>query len=373
VLRRRAAGVPLLDLTGSNPTRAGLPYPEELAACFADPGVLRYDPQPVGLLEARRAVAEEYGRGGADVSPDEVILTASTSEAYSYLFKLFCNPGDDVLVPSPSYPLFEQLARLDGVELRPYRLDYHGVWSIDVESLIAQRGSRTRAVLVVAPNNPTGSYLRAAEWARLRQWCAAENLPLVCDEVFLDYPLEIASDAVRGVLVTPGREDSVVVSLGGLSKSVGLPQYKLAWMTLGGPPAALDAVRSRLEWIADSYLSVSTPVQVAAGELLQTGRIVRAAIAARLARNLDALRTRIGRSPACSVLRVEGGWSAVIRVPALMGEEELACSLVDHDGVLVHPGYFFDFPREAYLVVSLLTDPPAFDEGIERLCRRVDA
>lgn len=370
----RADGAPLLDLTGSNPTHAGFDYPAALADALADPRALRYEPQPFGLPEARAAVAAEYQRVGVTVQPDQVILTASTSEAYASLFKLFCEPGDEVLVPVPSYPLFEHLARLDVVSLRPYRLEYHGIWSIDLDDLTRQMGPRTRAVLVVAPNNPTGSFLRVGEWTTLLQRCAEADVPLVCDEVFVDYALDVPEDAVRSVLrpnSTGG--NPLVVSLGGLSKSIGLPQHKLGWMTLAGPREGLEAARGRLEWICDSYLSVGTPVQVAAPRLLAAGATVRAQIRERLVRNLRSLQQRAARSPACTVLKTEGGWSAVVRVPAVRSEETLVRDLAVHDRVVVHPGYFYDFATEAYVVVSLLTPPEAFDEGIDRLCRRAEA
>jgi aspartate/methionine/tyrosine aminotransferase len=370
----RADGAPLIDLTVTNPTRVGLVYPPALVGSLADDAALRYDAHPFGLPRARAAVAAEIGRLGATVEPDAVMLTASTSEAYSFLFKLFCNPGDEVLVPVPSYPLFEHLARLDGIVLRPYRLEYHGVWSIDISDLRSLWGSRTRGVIVVSPNNPTGSFVRGAQWHVLAHECAARDVPLICDEVFSDYPLDVAPDAVRTVLRPDADEGTgLIVSLGGLSKSLGLPQYKLGWVAVKGPADMVEKARARLEWICDSYLSVNTPVQVALPSLLAAGADVRAAIGRRLIRNLQALQGRLTRSPACTALRVEGGWSAVVRVPALRSEEALALELVTQDHVVVHPGFFYDFPDEAFVVVSLLTRPDEFDEGIDRLCRRAEA
>jgi aspartate/methionine/tyrosine aminotransferase len=314
-------------------------------------------------------------RHGASVRPDDVILTASTSEAYSYLFKLLCDPGDEVLVPVPSYPLFEHLARLENVTLRSYALEYHGRWSIGVETLWAAFTSRTRALIVVTPNNPTGSFLRSAQWPLLMKSCHERGVALICDEVFIDYALYPLDDAVRSVLSRASGMEShpLVFSLGGLSKSVGLPQHKLGWMVLQGPAEDVNAARDRLEWICDSYLSVNTPVQLALPRLLASGALVRTAIASRIRRNFDALQARIGRSPACACLPVEGGWTAVIRVPSVRSEENLVIGLLEEQGVLAYPGYFFDFASEAYVVVSLLPQPEIFDDGIDRVCRKAEA
>lgn len=359
---RRARGGTLLDLTESNPTRAGLAAPAALLAPLASPASVAYDPRPFGLPAAREAVAAEYRRAGVEIAPDRVVLTASTSEAYSFLFKLLCDPGDEVLVPVPSYPLFDYLTRLDGVAARPYPLDYHGTWSIDLEATERALTRRTRAILLVSPNNPTGSLLRRGDLARLSGLAAAGSLALVGDEVFADYLLEPAADACRVL----DQQEALTFALGGLSKSVGLPQLKLGWMAVGGPARLCVQALARLEVIGDAYLSVSTPVQHATGPLLATGRAVREAIAERVRTNLHTLQAAAGGSP-CSVLRTEGGWSAVMRVPATRPEEEMVLALLEREGVLVHPGYFFDFPREAYLVLSLLPDPAVFSEGVSRL------
>jgi len=284
-----------------------------------------------------------------------------------------CDPGDEVLVPVPSYPLFEHLARLDGVVLKTYPLEYHGLWSMDFAQLAAATSGRTRAVIVVAPNNPTGSLLRRAQWEQLAPFCASRGMAVVADEVFLDYLLEPAADGVRGVADGRQQRDGpLVFSLGGLSKSIGLPQYKLGWMIVDGPEHVTTAALERLQWIGDTYLSVATPVQVAVPQLLEEGAAVRAEIQARLVANLASLKHRLVSSPSCSALRVEGGWSAVIRVPATRSEDDLACSLVQEHGVLVHPGYFYDFSLNAHLIVSLLTPQDAFEQGVDRLCRLVE-
>jgi aspartate/methionine/tyrosine aminotransferase len=368
VAARRVAGGDVIDLTETNPTRAGLAASPELLASLATAASTLYDPQPFGLAEAREAVAGEYRRAGMQVGPDQVLLTASTSEAYSFLFKLLCDPGDEVLVPVPSYPLFDHLTRLDAVRPRPYSLEYHGLWSIDLESLERAVTGRTRAVLVVSPNNPTGSLLRRGDLEQLSALAAARRFAIVGDEVFADYQLEAAADGCR-VLEA---QQALTFALGGLSKAIGLPQLKLGWIAAGGPRALREQALARLEVICDAYLSVSTPVQHAAGPLLAAGGAIRDAIAARVAGNLARLREAAVSSP-CSVLRVEGGWSAVLRVPATRPEEALVLEALDRDGVLVHPGYFFDFPREAYLVLSLLPAPAAFAEGVTRLIARLSS
>ena len=364
----KAQGVPLVDLTESNPTRAAIPYPADLLASLADSAALHYDPRPFGLQHARAAVAADHARRKALVNPDDVVLTASTSEAYSWLFKLLCDPGDVVAVPRPSYPLFEHLTSLEGVDVHPYALTYDGRWSIDFDTLAAAP-DRTRAVLVVSPNNPTGSYVTLAEMRELARICTQRGWALVADEVFADYPLDQtdpATDIAR-------RADVLSFSLGGLSKTVGLPQLKLGWIVIGGPASERARAREGLELIADTFLSVATPVQIAASRLLTAGGAVRSAIHERVRHNLMVLRAAGRRCAACDVLKVEGGWSAIIRVPSTRPEEELVLDLLEREHVVVHPGDFFDFPREAYLVVSLLPDPRQFAPAIERVLRVASA
>ncbi len=365
----RRAGRPVLDLTQSNPTQAGLAYPPDLLASLAGARSLRYDPEPLGLREAREAVAADYARQGLSVSPDRIVLTASSSDSYSELFKLLADPGDEILVPRPSYPLFEHLARLDGVMVRPYDLEYHGRWSVDVGGLARRFTARTRALLVVSPNNPTGSFIKADELDRIAALAAAHDAAIVADEVFVDYELEAGARAAAGRPL--GRTDVVTFALGGLSKSVGLPQLKLGWIAVGGPPGPVRAALDRLEFINDTYLSASTPVQLAASTLLSRGTSVRTAIHARILANHGALVERASAAPSCGTLHVEGGWYAVVQVPRIRSEEEIVLDLLESDGVLVHPGYFFDFAGEAFLVVSLLAREAVFAEGIERLLRRV--
>jgi aspartate/methionine/tyrosine aminotransferase len=357
-----AYGAPIVDLTESNPTRTAISYPDDLLASLADSEALRYEPHPFGLPSARAAVAADQARRGARVDPARVVLTASSSEAYSWLFKLLCNPGEGVLVPQPSYPLFEHLTALDALRLHPYVLEYHGRWTIDIAA-IAAAPEDIRAVLVVSPNNPTGSYLDAEQFRHLSTVCRTRGWALIADEVFADYPLDVTNPLTD----IAARDEVLSFTLGGLSKSVGLPQLKLGWCIVGGPQLERDAALSALELIADSYLSVGTPVQVALPELLDRGAVIRTAIQERIRRNLAMLRAAVGRHAACDLLRTEGGWSAVVRVPATRNEEQLALDLLHAERILVHPGYFFGFPREAHVVVSLLPSPDIFEDAIARL------
>ena len=361
-------GRALNDLTVSNPTRVGIEYPAGLLRPLSDAAGLTYAPEPFGLPAARAAVALTYERRGLRIAPDRVILTASTSEAYSLLFKLLANAGDEVLSPIPSYPLFDHLTALDGVRQRPYRLDFHGSWTIDVGSVDEAWTDTTRAVLAVSPNNPTGSALSEMDAAELVARCADRDAALILDEVFADYPVD-------GPLPEPSalqRDACLLFRLGGLSKTAGLPQVKLGWIAVGGPDALVDEALDRLSLICDTYLSVSTPVQVAAPAMIEASGVVRDRILARVRANYRHLCAASRSHDAISVLPIDGGWSAVLRVPATRSEEALALDLLGH-GVVVHPGFFFEFPREAYLVVSLLADPAAFAAGVRTILERADA
>jgi aspartate/methionine/tyrosine aminotransferase len=362
----RSRGIVVRDLTTSNPTRVGLAYPPDLLAPLASRSALQYDPQPRGLLSARAAVSGDFARRGLDVPAERIALAASTSEAYSWLFKLLCDPGDNVLVPRPSYPLFEHLTVLESVVARPYRLEYHGAWVIDLDDVRRAIDDRTRAVLVVSPNNPTGSWLHAHDLEALDELCAARGLMLIGDEVFADYPLDPTPHA------TPVWRASraMTCSLGGLSKTIALPQAKLAWLAFNGPAPELEPLLDAFDVIADTFLSVSTPVQVALPELLAGGADVRRQIQARIRRNLDALHLAAAGVPEVSVLDVEGGWSATVQVPRYRSEEALVLELLTAEHVLVHPGYFFDFEREAFVIVSLLVAPDVFDDAMPRVLAR---
>jgi len=377
----RAAGGPLYDLTITNPTAAGIMYPPSILDRLANPAARSYEPRPFGLGTARAAVVGDYARRGINVAPERVVLTASTSEAYSLLFKLLCDPqGDSVMVPVPSYPLFDHLTRLDGVRSIPYRLDYHGRWTVDFDSVDSGWDASVRAVLAVSPNNPTGSVLSAAERHGLSTRCAERDGALIVDEVFADYPLD--TDSVRLKADTTGvrpdvasgfsRTTCLTFRLGGLSKSAGLPQVKLGWIAVDGPDRQVAEALDRLELICDTYLSVSTPVQVAAPALIESGAFVREQIVERVRTNYASLRALAAAYPSTELLNAEAGWSAVVRVPSTRSEEALALDLIERDGVVVHPGFFFDFAHEAFLVVSLLPEPPTFFEGARRMLERAD-
>ena len=356
---KRAKGAAILDLTESNPTRAALDYPGDLLTALTDPRALHYDPDPRGLLLAREAVSAYYAQRNVDVPPSCILLTASTSEAYSYLFKLLTNPGDEVLVPRPSYPLFDYLAAMESVAVRQYPLRYDGLWHIDFHALASAITPRTRAIVVVNPNNPTGSYLKRTEWEHLQ----ALGLPILSDEVFSDF--SFAPDPQR-VTTLAGENSVLTFSMSGLSKIAGLPQMKLGWIVAGGPDhrAALDG----LEWIADTYLSVSTPVQLALPSLLTAARPVQEQIRAQTRSNLEHLRKNLLASASpCRCLAVEGGWYAILEVPRICTEEDWVLQLLAEKDVLVQPGFFYDFESEAFLVLSLLTPPAIFAEGLHRI------
>ena len=363
VLRRlRADGTPLLDLTLTNPTTAGIAYPESILDSLADRRSLTYAPSPLGLWETRAAVARDCNRNGIKVAADRVVLTSSTSEAYSLLFKLLCAPaGDSVMVPVPSYPLFEHLTELDGVRAIPYRLEFHGRWGVDFDTLDDGWNDSVRAVLAVSPNNPTGSILSDQEMTHLAERCREGNASLIVDEVFIDYPLGSEPAHVNRV------HECLTFRLGGLSKSVGLPQVKLGWIIVDGPETLVRQALERLEVICDAYLSVSTPVQHAAPSLIAAGASVRARILERIRENDRVLRRLAGGYNSIEILPCEAGWSAVLRVPSTRSEEDLAIALMESASVVVHPGFFFDFPHEAFVVVSLLPEPGIFAEGVRRV------
>ncbi len=360
----QTSGVRILDLTESNPTTVGLDYPAGWLDVLGAEHVLRYAPQSLGLAVAREAVAADYARRGSRVDPAQVVLSASSSEAYSWLFKLLCNPGEAVLVPQPSYPLFDHLTRLEAVEAVPYHLQYHGRWEIDFDSVSAAP-AHVRAVLLVSPNNPTGSFVTGSEARRLAEISRSRGWAIVADEVFADYPLEVTEALTESVM----NLDVLSFTLGGASKSLGLPQVKLGWTVVGGPVDERARALAALEIIADAFLSVGTSVQGAAPSLLSTGGIVRDQIRRRIADNLARARALAQEHPSCSLLPVEGGWSLVVRVPAFRSEETLALELLERERVLVYPGFFFDFPHEAFVVVSLIVPPDQFADGFSRALR----
>ena len=363
--QKRAEGTRLLDLTLSNPTLVFKDYPyAAICDAYARVKDFTYRPDPSGRFESRVAIAEYHKRRDIFISPEQIVLTASTSEAYSLLFKLFANPGDEILTPLPSYPLFEYLAALDCVAIVPYRLLYDGpAWFIDFADVVQRISSRTRAVIVVNPNNPTGSRMKQFELARLLELAEHYRLPVISDEVFMDYDLEGAPDTVKTVI---GRKSVLSFSLNGLSKTAGMPQMKLAWIVIDGPESEREMARERLELVLDTYLSVGTPVQNALPELLHLGEQIQAQIRERIVQNFRVLRDVLNGS-AARCLETEAGWSAIIELPRSLSEEEWITRLVSEHGVVVQPGYFFDLESEAYIVVSLITAPEEFREGVRRV------
>ena len=367
--RARRGPDELLDLTESNPTRCGLPGPTDAAlASLADPGVRSYQPAPFGLPAARAAVVRYYAERGVAVAPERVVLTASTSEAYAYAFKLLADPGDDILAPAPSYPLFEYLARLDGVRLTPHRLRRAAGFELDPGAIERGLTAGARAVIVVSPNNPTGSSATSAELEDLDARAAAHGAAVISDEVFADFPFSGSTPAPIAAAVA---RRALTLSLSGLSKVCGTPQIKLAWMVLGGPDKLVEAALARLEVIADTYLSVATPAQTAAAALLSDRGEFQRACRKRLEGNRKVLAESLAQAPELELLPADGGWSACLRIPAIDGEEAVALRLLEEDRVAVHPGYFYDFPQGAHLVVSLIVPKERFAAGVERMVERL--
>jgi alanine-synthesizing transaminase len=367
----RTAGRKILDLAISNPTEVGIrPDSDLVLAALANPAAMHYDPQPRGLVSAREAVCRYYRESHSvlDLDPKQLILTTSTSEAYSYVFRLLCNPGDEVLVPKPSYPLFEFLADLSDVKLIPYTLLYDHGWQIDVDSLRKAATSRTRAIILVHPNNPTGSYVSSDDTSTLNAFCQERDLALIVDEVFLDYAVDGAS---RQSFVT--NVEALTFTLSGISKISALPQMKLAWVITSGPSDVVAAAGARLEIIADTFLSMNAPIQLAAGMLLDQRRQIQPQLLERVRANLAELDGQLAKHPSCVRLEVQGGWYAVLRIPAIATDEEVAIRLLREADVSIHPGHFYDFPTDGHLILSLITEPHDFRQGLSRLLRLVAA
>jgi alanine-synthesizing transaminase len=359
----RASGQTILDLTRSNPTECGFSYDElGIQPALSQPASLLYQPDPRGMKSAREAVGAYYEQQQLYLAADDLILTSGTSEAYSFIFRLLCNPGDEVLIPAPGYPLFDFLADLCDVKLVRYPLLYDHGWQIDFAALAAGSSSRTKALIVVHPNNPTGHYASPPEQSKLADFCAQRRIALIADEVFLDFSLN-NSHAQSFVSLNK----ALTFALSGLSKICGLPQMKLAWIAVSGPSDDKAPALARLEVIADAYLSVGTPVQLATPEFLATRGEFQAQVIARLQENLRELDAQLSRQSACNRLLCEGGWAAVLRVPATQPDEDLAITLLSKEGVYVHPGHFYDFAQSGHLVVSLIVHQDEFAEGIRRV------
>lgn len=361
---RRTAGLPVLDLTASNPTQCGFHYDEPgILAALHDPRAMSYEPDARGMVRAREAVCRYYAGHGAVVLPEQIFLATSTSEAYSWVFRLLCDSDDEVLIAQPSYPLFDFLAQIEDVRLRPYPLFYDHGWQVDLPGLRERITERTKAIAVVHPNNPTGHW--TGERPQLEQLCAEHGLALIVDEVFLDYPL----NETAGTSFAAGEHPAPTFVLSGISKIAALPQMKAAWIAAAGPERELQAALERLEIIADTFLSMNAPVQLALETWLGAAGAIQEQIRQRTRSNLNVLDALLASCPAVTRLRVEAGWYAVLRVPALGRDEDLAVRLVQEQGVSVHPGYFFGFSDEGRLVVSLLTPEADFRMGIEQICR----
>jgi alanine-synthesizing transaminase len=359
----RAAGKTLIDLTVSNPTECGFEYdgPAILNA-LGNPASLSYEPNPRGLESARRAVAGYYADGQENVSVEDIFLTASTSEAYSYVFRTLCDPGDELLIPSPGYPLFDFLADLQDVRLLRYPLLYDHGWQIDFHALEQAITPRTRGVIVVNPNNPTGHFAKSAAMGRLNSICSAREMAIIADEVFLDFPIEANPPASFA-----GNCGAPTFTLSGLSKISGLPQMKAAWLLASGPQPWKSEALGRLEVIADTYLSLNAPVQLAIPKFLELRHAFQGQVIARVRRNLAELDRQLAAQEVSSRLTVEGGWCAVLRVPATRSDEDLAIELLTARDVSIHPGHFYEFPADGHLVLSLITSEPVFAEGTSRL------
>jgi hypothetical protein len=368
---RRACGLPILDLTESNPTQCGLALnAEEILSPLHNTRSLAYEPDPRGLRTAREAVAQYYSERGFPLHPDQIFLTTSTSEAYSFVFRLLANRGDQILAPQPSYPLFDFLGALNDVEVLPYPLVYDDAWQVDLQALASRWETRTRAVLVVHPNNPTGSYLHQREYDRIIELCRQHAGAIIADEVFADYAF--GPDAER-VATHAQNSAALTFTLSGLSKICALPQMKLGWVVVNGPPDLQREAQARLEVIADTYLSVSAPVALATPHWLAHRHAIQAQILQRVQANLRKLDELLTPAMPVSRLKVEGGWYAILRVPSTRSDEDWAAELLTEAGVFVHPGHFYDFPSEGYLVLSLLPTQEAFADALGKVISRICA
>lgn len=364
--RHKSSGRRLLDLSASNPTECGFRY--DAAAIMRSlcvPASLQYHPDPKGLKSARQAVSDYYAENGEQVSIDDLILTASTSEAYSFVFRLLCNPGDEILIPTPGYPLFDFLADVNDVKLIRYPLFYDHGWHIDMHALKQAITPRTRGVIVVHPNNPTGHFTKAEETAQLNQICSANQMAIIADEVFLDFSLGARQ---KSFVANTG---ALTFAMSGISKMSGLPQMKFAWLAVNGPEAKRREALARLEMIADTYLSLNAPIQLAAPTLLKQRAAFQQQLMVRVRKNLSELDAQLAKEQRVGRLIVEGGWYAVLRVPATRPDEDLALQLLEKHDVYLHPGHYYDFPSDGYLVVSLITPEQDFEEGLRRVLAAV--
>jgi len=368
------SGVEILDLTASNPTNCGFVYPPEMFSALSSLDNLQYHPDACGMEKGRQAVSQYYARQKVALPPSDIILTASTSEAYSFLMRLLVNPGQKILIPKPSYPLFQFLLEINDVDVDHYPLVYDGQWRLDRQALERCVDAKTKAIILVNPNNPTGSYIDAAELNFLNELCSKHQIAIISDEVFFDYNLlkgtvPLSSRGLSPSISMAGNKVALTFTLGGLSKTLGLPQMKCAWILASGPQDVLQGSLSRLEIIADTYLSINTPVQNALGLWLGHAEEIQGQIMARVKENLQWLSAHLNDHT--QILTLQGGWSATLRIPAIKSEEEWVLEFIREDHVSVYPGYFFDFDREAYIVISLLPPAPMFQEAAGRILKRL--
>ena len=366
----RRSGRQIYDLTSANPTECGIAYPEgAIISSLSNPLSIAYQPNPRGLLSAREAISRYYEEKGIGVDPSNLFLTASTSEAYSLLFKLICDTGDQILIPQPSYPLFDYLSRLDDVVPVCYRLNYDLGWNIDLDSVRNGITASTRAIVIVNPHNPTGMFLKEADYRALKKIAAEHSLALIVDEVFIDFPLDRDQKAIPSskVVSTADEQEVLTFTLNGISKTAGLPQMKLGWILVGGDRKTVAEASGRLEILCDTFLSVNTPVQVALPALLEAGASVRSNILALVRSNYTRFCEAVPTDSACSVLNCEGGWYGILRVPRVMSDEEWSVGLLESTGVHAYPGYFFDFETDGFLVVSLVVREGIFETAVKKL------
>jgi alanine-synthesizing transaminase len=364
--RHKSRGRKLLDLSASNPTECGFKYDAPaIMRSLCAPASLQYHPDPRGLKSARQAVSDYYAARGENVAIDDLLLTASTSEAYSFVFRLLCNPGDEFLIPTPSYPLFDFLADINDIKLIRYALFYDHGWHIDLHALKQSITPRTQGIILVHPNNPTGHFTKPEETAQLNELCSASQMAIIADEVFLDFSLGARQKSFVS------NSAALTFTMSGISKVSGLPQMKFAWLAVSGMGEMKREALTRLEMIADTYLSLNAPIQLASPVLLQQRGPFQQQLMDRVRKNLAHLDIQLAKEKKVSRLEVEGGWYAILRIPVMRSDEEFAIDLLEKHDVYLHPGHFYDFPGDGYLVVSLITPEQDFSEGLPRLLSAV--
>ncbi len=364
---QKIKGLPILDLTESNPTKCGFEYPTELITkAITQSDNFIYEPSPKGQLHAREAIVSYYLLQGITLDTEQIFLTSSTSEAYSFIFRLLCNPGDSVAIPSPSYPLFGFLGDLNDIELQPYELRVDQNWEIDFPSLEQLISTRTKAILLVNPNNPTGSYIQQEEMGKLTKLSQEKELALISDEVFFDYSF---SSIQKTSLAS--NDQTLSFSLNGLSKILGLPQMKLGWIIINGPDRLKKEAIERLEVIADTYLSVNTPIQNALPQILPLRNQIQEQIKNRVQTNFEFLKALLSTHSQTEILNIDGGWYTILKIEGIEDEDAWTLQLLKEKGVLIHPGHFYNFSQSGYFVISLLTPAHTFQEGLKKVLAKM--